>query len=90
MTKTVVKFPLAVAPETRLEIPDGAQVLAVAWHDRIPCLWALVDPEKPRVARTIKRCQEGHSVDDAGAYVGMITLGSYVYHFFDVTPGASL
>jgi hypothetical protein len=87
VAKSIFKYPLAVDDLQMLDIPEGAEPLTVQiQHDR-PCLWALVDPEKPTERRAFRTYGTGHPVDThPGAYVGTYQLdgGALVFHVFDV------
>ena len=46
--QTIWKYPVTIADEFNLEIPEGAQLLSVAMQPGIgPVCWALVDDEAP-------------------------------------------
>lgn len=51
------------------------------------CLWALVDPEAPKVERRIAIRETGGVVGDAvdgHRFIGTVKNGSYMWHLFDV------
>ena len=86
MTKTVWKFEFAAQDDTLIEMPEGAVVLTVAVQFGLPCLWALVDPEAPKVRRRFRLAGTGHPLGpEVGAYVGSFQLsrGHLVFHLFE-------
>ena len=88
MGKAVWKFRLAVIDSLELEMPEGATILHVHEQNTAICLWALVDPNAPTVARKFTIYGTGHPVPDAhGAYVGTAHMmdGQLVFHLFEET-----
>ena len=82
--KTAWKFILQ--PKTTVEIPDGAKILHIAQQREYLCMWALVDPEQPKVKRTFIVYGTGHDMpDDPGEFVGTALMdgGSLVFHVFE-------
>lgn len=77
-----------VIPERAIsiEMPLGAQVLTVqAQRDEIN-VWALVDPEAPRVWRRFRLIGTGHIIQDGALqYIGTFQLdcGALVFHLFE-------
>lgn len=89
--KTVWKFKIEHAPHQEIEMPQGAQILTVQTQYNVPHLWALVDPEAPREARTFMIVGTGHvmgnpppdmRLDHVGSYQQQ--GGAYVFHLFEV------
>lgn len=80
--KTVWKFPLPLAPEVNVMMPEGAQVLYVGNQAGTIALWALVDPDKSLVTRVFRIAGTGHDVPD-GVYVGTVQQGPLVWHVFE-------
>lgn len=87
--KTVWKFTLLdVTDQQEIEMPEGAEILHVgqqfpgSWTLEV---WALVDPNAPRVARGFVIHGTGHPVMDGGTHVGSIITagGQLVWHVFD-------
>lgn len=77
--RAVWKFPLGVDDEQWVPMPLGAQPVHVHAQGDVPCLWAVVDPDAPRVVTH----GTGHVYDDTGlTYVGSyhILRGSFVGH----------
>lgn len=83
--RTVWKFELQ--PRITLLMPAGAQALHVHEQNGGVCLWALVDPEAPKEARTFLTFGTGHEgVPEDARYVGSAHLsgGVLVFHVFEV------
>lgn len=80
------KHVLAVTDEQQVRLPADANILAVATQNGVPCIWALVDPEKPLTDHRIYTHGTGHDVSpNAGRYVGSYQLhgGQLVFHIFE-------
>lgn len=77
------KFPLELTDLQVVKMPNGARILTVQVQHDVPCLWALVDPEKTLVNRRIRIWATGQPIlEDFGVYLGTIQLrdGSLVFH----------
>ena len=84
--KTIWKFPLRVDDEQMISMPDGAALLYVQTQGEVPCLWAVVDSEAPRVDRRILMRGTGHPLQgNEGRSLGGFQLwgGKLVYHAFE-------
>jgi len=100
--KRIYKYPVsldeaagALGCEVAVEMPQDAQVLSAAWQgdSRDPVVWALVDPDRPKVMRTIAVVPTGPPLPDEhpvslgeARFIGTAqTLGGkFVAHFFDL------
>lgn len=92
--KTIWKYPLKMGVEFTLEMPEGAEVMAVKLQpghllDNQPVLWALVDPAAPLVPRVFSIYGTGHSIVgpiDLFGYIGTWQAEGFVWHLFEVLP----
>jgi hypothetical protein len=91
--KSIWKFPLE-GFECNVEMPTGAKILHVATQgdEPKPYVWALVDPDAPKVRRTLTIVGTGWKLKDhmgSMPYVGTFMLlgGSMVWHVFDHGEG---
>ena len=85
--KSIWKYVLQ--PECTIEMPGGAQVLAVREQGQDICLWALVDPSAEKVERRFVGFGTGHDVPDQSmAFLGTAHLagGALVFHVFELLP----
>ena len=84
---TIWKFSLPVADRCVLSMPAGARVLCVQTQDGYPCIWAMVDPDKPNESRLFMVRGTGHEMGDAVGmpYIGTFQMeqGQLVFHVFD-------
>jgi len=83
---SIWKFELKVADEQLVEMPAGSLLLDVQVQNGVPCVWARVDPEQPKVQRKLITHGTGHPVPDTtGDHVGSYQLqgGSLVFHVFE-------
>lgn len=86
--KTIWKWTLAVADAQVVELPVGAEILAVQMQGGLPQVWALCDPDAPKRPRHIVMFGTGHSApDQPGRHIGTFQTngGAYVWHAFEVT-----
>jgi hypothetical protein len=85
MAKAIYKYPL-INRRSDIDMPLGAQVLAVQAQFETPTLWALVDPEQQQTElRTFRIIGTGHEiVGDPGLYRGTVQIGPLVWHVFEV------
>lgn len=88
--KTIWKFEIPVTDQVTIDVPEGAEFLRhVHAIDRTTLwLWAVVDPARPLVARTIHILGTGHAHDMLGIPGGLHHIGSvvtppFVWHVFD-------
>ena len=79
------KYPLEVADEQTVNLPNGAQVLCVQNQNEVPCIWAKVDTQAvTRPWRVVTR-GTGHAAGEwDGSYVGTYQMlsGGLVFHVF--------
>lgn len=79
-------------PETTIDMPHGAKLLAVQEQYGEPKLWALVDPYAKTYPRTFHIHGTGHDLpDEPGQYVGTFQMhgGTLVFHVFEANKPLS-
>jgi hypothetical protein len=97
MTK-IWKFHLPIEDEVTIAMPWGATVLTVAVQRGQPCLWAVVDPERPYQPRRFAVRGTGLPAEGAGtaewSYVGTFQFRpvdgvaiDLVFHVFEMDQG---
>ena len=83
--KTIYKY--SIDPLFRTMLPEGAKVLSVGSQGSGMFLWALVDPNAPKVERTFDVYGTGHTVDyhDGMEFIGTVMMegGALVFHVFE-------
>ena len=85
--RTIWKYTISLG-DTRIDMPQGAKILAVQFQAGEIALWALVWPHLPMEKRAITIYGTGHPIPAApGDYIGTVqTLGgALVWHVFDET-----
>lgn len=85
-TRSIWKYELNVTDEQLIEIPTGAEILAVQVQHSVPCLWARVDPNATKVKRRILTHGTGHTLSAiTGVYIDSYQLngGDLVFHVFE-------
>lgn len=84
--RTIWKWSLVVTDVQAIQMPGGAQLLAVQMQGGAPQLWALVDPtEAHKEMRTIRIFGTGNPIGEyPGDYLGTFQLdgGALVFHAF--------
>lgn len=91
MKKTVYKYAVGDGP-FELEMPKGAQILSVHTQKGVPQLWALVNPDAPKVTRRFLLCGTGHTLEkdshDRWDFIGTFLVhgDSLVFHLFEIHP----
>ena len=86
--RTDVIWKFDVPPEGPIEIPKGAEILTVQIQHEKPVLWAIVDPEAPKVKRVAQVFGTGHEVPKGvlfdNQYVGTFQAagGTFIWHLF--------
>lgn len=82
------KYQVSVEDSFCIEMPKGSAVLSVQTQIGAPVLWALVDPDAPRVKRRFVLLGTGHAVGGAQLhgldFVGTFQLsdGALVFHLW--------
>lgn len=88
--KTIWKYELNFTEIQAIEMPDGAEILTVQTQRDVPMLWAMVDPEAPKVTRHIRTICTGQEFQKPVnlRYIGtsQICEGRLVYHVFVIMP----
>lgn len=87
MAKMVFKYQLPIKDTFTLDIPAGADILAVQIQHENPCLWALVEKDAPPVTRHFACVGTGQPVPtviDKHNYIGTVQRydGNLVLHYF--------
>jgi hypothetical protein len=85
--KTIWKWTLAVTDQQSVELPRGAEILAVQIQGGLPQLWALCDSDQPKERRVIAIIGTGHPiVREPGRYINTFQMydGALVFHAFDL------
>ena len=83
---TIWKFPFAITDRQFVTMPDDAEILRIEVQDGLPCLWAMVDPSKMRLAVMLATYGTGHQLpNDPGEYLGTYQVGGFVGHVFRAT-----
>lgn len=86
--QTIHKYPFKVTDKVSISMPADAEVLCVQVQpDTGPCIWALVDREKPQCMKNFRVFGTGQPVEKEATrfYVGTFQLleGTLVFHLFE-------
>lgn len=88
MASIIYKYPFPVRDNVTIPIHEGAKILTVQVQHGQPCIWALVDTQRPMVNREFRIYGTGHPFDPGwyGTYVGTFQVygGDLVFHVFDL------
>lgn len=74
---TIYKFPLLVTDTQVIEITGEPKFLNIDVQHDIPCIWAEVDPNAPKVKITILTYGTGHPINVPSEERNFI--GTYLY-----------
>lgn len=85
MKNTIWKFALALTGSQEIRMPENAQILSVQYQADNLVLWAIVNPAKPIVPRTIMIFGTGHLLPDLDLrnFIGTVQDGGLVWHVFE-------
>ena len=84
--RVIWKFPWPImgSASATMWMPARARVLDFQIQRHAPTLWALCDPEAPKVARSFRIYGTGQPLEDHGTYIGTAQDGDFVWHAFEV------
>lgn len=83
--KSVWKYPLIINDDIILQMPGDAKPLHVDMQRGSPCLWALVEPDRPMRTYRFRLAGTGHPIgEESMLYVGSFFMhdGDLVFHLF--------
>jgi hypothetical protein len=85
--KTIWKYKLELTDVQNILMPESARILSVQFQRRELCLWALLDPEEPKMRRRIRIVGTGNPMPDHGSiwwFIGTVQQEEYglVWHVF--------
>lgn len=86
--RTIWKYPFSITDRFTLDMPEGAQILTIQNQQDTATLWALVNPQSPRVTRHFIVVGTGHPISLTWArsrYLGTVQQydGHLVWHIFE-------
>jgi hypothetical protein len=86
--KTIHKYPLQIIASQVMIMPRGAEIIAVQTQGAVPCMWAMVDPDKDVEMRIVEMYGTGDPIHDAQGkrkYIGTFQIknGESVFHAFE-------
>ena len=87
---SVYKYPLEMVHEQTISMPKGSKILSVQRQNKIPCIWALVNPnEEENEEKKILLIETGNifnSPTDKLNFIGTLQFidGSYILHVFEI------
>ena len=86
---TVHKHHVELGDYFEIAMPKGAKILTVAEQHGLPCLWALVDTDKPIEKRLFRFAGTGHPITERPEHLQFVATfqmqgGSLVFHIFEV------
>lgn len=90
--KTIWKFPFGITDRQYIEMPMGAQILAVQVQGEQPCIWALVESGAQLEHRDFHVVETGRALPDYDdlQYRGTLHMfGDRVFHVFELVPRPS-
>jgi len=84
--KTIWKYELiTIFGIQEIAMPSGSVILTLQLQNGIPCLWVLVEPDKPIEKVIIKvLATEGSDIISLRKYIGTYQIGGLVFHVFNM------
>lgn len=82
---TIWKFPLELADQQTIKIPDNARFLSLQVQNGTPCIWAEVDPSERLIDTVFETYGTGHAFrSDNQMYIGTWQQlgGALVWHVY--------
>lgn len=86
------KYVLGDVDYPQIKLPKGAKILYFKYQNKVPCIWAYVDPEQPDEIRKFWIVETGQimNIDPRFLYyVGSdmfeTSAGPYVGHLYELT-----
>ncbi len=86
MIKKILRYDLQLGDEVALQLPRGAEVLTAQVQGGRPVLWALVDPDEPRVLRRFQLHKTGEPAPGflgGERHLATLQVGEDAYHLFE-------
>jgi len=84
--RTIWKYQFDTTDSFGLQIPEGAEILSVQVQHGKPCMWVLVDKDKPVVQRRFRVYGTGHPIEAVGlTFLGtyQVCNGDLIFHVFE-------
>lgn len=79
----IYKYKIEYGQKCIIEMPDQAQILSLQVQNDIPCIWVLVDPNKPLVKRTFVTYVTGSIPNPNHTFIGTYQIDWFVGHVFE-------
>jgi hypothetical protein len=81
--RTIYKYPLTLAAVQKIEMPLGAELLAVQIQGKQICIWAVVNPEEEENVQTFYIVGTGHPMPEGRVrFLGTVQDDPFVWHVF--------
>ncbi len=82
---SIWKFPLPIADEIEVDMPGFSLNLAVQLQGNDIFLWAIVDPDTPKIPKRFCIVGTGHPFNPSNKlYVGTVQKDGFVWHIFEL------
>lgn len=86
MEKTMViwKYPFDIDDEVSIKIPGEHKILSIQAQAGALTAWAMVDPQSPKMDKTLYVYGTGHPVNPEGkTFISTVQLSGLVWHIFE-------
>lgn len=87
MKKQIWKYQLLTIGINEIEMPKGAKILSLQMNNKIPCIWAIVNPNAEKEIRRFNIYGTGHNItEDDLKYIGTFQMHNdmLVFHLFEI------
>lgn len=80
---TIHKYPVRVAEQQIIEVPQGSKFLSAQLQNGEPTLWFMVDTNSEKLPYEVIIVGTGHPVPtNCTDFLGSVQQGMYVWHIF--------
>lgn len=86
MEKAMViwKYQVIIEHEVLINLPEEHRILSIQAQDGYMTVWAMVDPESPKVDKTLYVYGTGHPINSDGkTFISTVQLNGLVWHVFE-------
>lgn len=82
--RVVYKYPLQITDKQIVQLPEIREILCVQIQNKVPCLWAYVDPNSKNEPVEIVTMGTGHVLaKKSRKYISTYQFGELVFHVFE-------
>jgi hypothetical protein len=84
----IYKYPFEIKDEFIIEMPYDSKILNAFCQNDIPCMWALVNPQRKLQKRKFTIIGTGHPIEETYNLEHISTFsqsdGKFIWHLFEI------